>query len=247
MPFTFSHPAIVLPLNKLSPKYVSMTGLIIGSMLPDFEYFIRMQIKSEYSHTLAGLFYFDLPLGIIIAILFHSVVKNNLIDNLPNFLYNRFSVYKNQNWFNFFKKNILIVCISIVAGAFSHIFWDMFTHPTGIFVELIPFLASHISINNWQIPVYKILQHGSTFVGALVIFYYIYKQPIYSNAKRQIDFKFWIAWVILMLLIIVSKLSFSPVVQIGNLIVTSISAAMLALIFTSTVWSITTKKNKNNV
>jgi hypothetical protein len=42
MPFTFAHPAIVLPLKHLPKRWYSLTGLIIGSMTPDFEYFIRM-------------------------------------------------------------------------------------------------------------------------------------------------------------------------------------------------------------
>ena len=54
MPFTFSHPAIVLPLKYLPKKWFSFTGLIIGSMTPDFEYFLRMKVKSDYSHTLNG-------------------------------------------------------------------------------------------------------------------------------------------------------------------------------------------------
>ncbi|WP_240482010.1 DUF4184 family protein [Flavobacterium psychrophilum] len=39
MPFTFSHPAIILPLRYLPRQWFSLTGLIIGSLTPDFEYF----------------------------------------------------------------------------------------------------------------------------------------------------------------------------------------------------------------
>ncbi|WP_262496247.1 DUF4184 family protein [Flavobacterium piscis] len=39
MPFTFSHPAIILPLKYLPKNWISLTGLIIGSLTPDFEYF----------------------------------------------------------------------------------------------------------------------------------------------------------------------------------------------------------------
>ncbi|WP_434297574.1 DUF4184 family protein [Clostridium sporogenes] len=42
MPFTFSHPAIVLHLEKKWNKYFSFTALILGSMSPDFEYFIYL-------------------------------------------------------------------------------------------------------------------------------------------------------------------------------------------------------------
>ncbi|MEG1227787.1 MAG: DUF4184 family protein, partial [Flavobacterium sp.] len=41
----------MLPLQFLNKKWFSLTGLVIGSMIPDFEYFIRMRIQSIYSHT----------------------------------------------------------------------------------------------------------------------------------------------------------------------------------------------------
>ncbi len=49
MPFTFSHPAIVLPFLK--KKHFSATALVVGTMSPDLEYFFRMKIQSEISHT----------------------------------------------------------------------------------------------------------------------------------------------------------------------------------------------------
>jgi hypothetical protein len=55
MPFTFSHPAIILPLAYLPKKWYSMTGLVIGSLVPDFEYFLRMSMAGYHSHTIAGL------------------------------------------------------------------------------------------------------------------------------------------------------------------------------------------------
>jgi len=77
MPFTFSHPAIVLSLSYLPKRWVSMVGLIIGSMVPDFEYFMRMKVKSIYSHTWPGLFWFDLPLGLILMFIYQILVKDN--------------------------------------------------------------------------------------------------------------------------------------------------------------------------
>ena len=94
MPFTFSHPAIVLPLTYFPKKWFSLTGLVIGSLTPDFEYFLRMRIKSNYSHTIDGLFWFDLPLGLLLAFIFHDIVRNSLFDNLPTFFKSRFSAFR---------------------------------------------------------------------------------------------------------------------------------------------------------
>jgi hypothetical protein len=94
MPFTFSHPAAVLPLKYLPKKWFSVTGLVVGSLTPDFEYFIRMRIYSSLSHTWTGLFFFDLPLAIILASVFHLLVKDQLIESLTHFLHARFISFK---------------------------------------------------------------------------------------------------------------------------------------------------------
>ncbi|MFN5774209.1 DUF4184 family protein, partial [Flavobacterium sp.] len=98
MPFTFSHPAIVLPLTFLPRQWFSLTGLVIGSLTPDFEYFLRMRIESNYSHTIDGLFWFDLSLGLLLAFLFHNIVRDSLFDNLPIFLKSRFSAFRQFDW-----------------------------------------------------------------------------------------------------------------------------------------------------
>lgn len=159
MPFTFSHPALVLPLTR----WLSATGLIIGSLTPDFEYFLRMRIKSDFSHTLGGVFWFDLPLGILLCFIFHNLVRNQLFSNLPLFLRVRLMHFTLFHWNNYFKENWLKVFNSIIIGAFSHILWDSFTHEGGFFIEKISFLSKSFSINNYTIPILKILQHASSF------------------------------------------------------------------------------------
>jgi hypothetical protein len=134
MPFTFSHPALVLP-ARLLPKWTySMTGLIVGSITPDFEYFIRMNVISIYSHTLWGLLYFDLPVAIAITFIFHDNVRDNLINNLPKSVQSRFTYLKSFDWNSTFRKTWPIVILSIIIGSASHIFWDDFTHVSGYFV-----------------------------------------------------------------------------------------------------------------
>ena len=142
MPFTFSHPAIVLPVTYLPKKWYSLSGLIVGSMTPDFEYFIRMKDYSKYSHTWKGLFWFDVPLGLILIFIFHNVVRDILIEYLPFSLNIRFSSFSKFNWNKYFQRNIIVVLISLIVGIASHIFWDSFTHSGGYFFETIPFLKT---------------------------------------------------------------------------------------------------------
>lgn len=241
MPFTFSHPAIILPLTFLPRKWFSLTGLAIGSLTPDFEYFLRMRIKSNYSHSIDGLFWFDLPLGLLLAFLFHNIVRDKLFDNLPTILKSRFSTFKYFNWNEHFKRNWFVVTISILIGAASHIFWDSFTHDHGYFVQTIPVLQNSVDFFDRQFPIFKILQHSSTLLGGLVIAFAIYRLPINKKENQNINLRYWVILAELTLTIIsirlISGLDFK---QYGNVIVTAVSAGLISL--TITPWLIRMKE-----
>lgn len=240
MPFTFSHPAIVLPLTFLPRKWVSLTGLVIGSLTPDFEYFLRMRIQSDYSHTIGGLFWFDLPLGIILAFIFHNIVRNCLFDNLPTILKSRLTEFKQFEWNNYFKDNWFIVTISILVGAISHIFWDSFTHDSGYFVKSIPMLTDKVDFLGRQVPILKILQHSSTILGGLVIIIALLKITPDRTITGQLNLKYWGILILLTLTIIsIRLLSGLDYKLYGHLIVSTISAGLIALILTPLI----TKKN----
>ncbi|SFI84571.1 DUF4184 family protein [Myroides guanonis] len=236
MPFTFTHPAIVLPLTFLPRKWYSLTGLVVGSLTPDFEYFLRMRIESNYSHTLSGLFWFDLPLGILLTFIFHNIVRDNLYDNLPFIFSSRLIKFKEFNWNNYFNKNWFVVVISVLIGASSHIFWDSFTHDTGFFVQEISILASSIELFGKRIPILKILQHTSSLIGGGVIIFSLLKIPSNKNVKTQPHKKYWGILITLTLVIIgIRLLSGLDYRLYGHVIVTAISAGLTSLILTSCI------------
>jgi Domain of unknown function (DUF4184) len=231
MPFTFSHPAIVLPFVFLPRKWFSLTGLVVGSLTPDFEYFLRMKVVSLYSHTLGGLFWFDIPLGILIAFTFHNIVRDSFFENLPSFLQSRLVKYKNFDWNNYFKKNWIVVIISILIGSFSHIFWDGFTHSHGYFVEIIPDLRNIETFFSIQIPVFKILQHSSSLVGGILVSYSLLKLKPELNFTKQMSIKYWSTLIVSTLIIIIFRLLCGlDYMLYGHVIVTAISACLISLI-----------------
>ena len=236
MPFTFAHPAIILPLNYLSKKWVSLTGLIIGSLTPDFEYFLRMKIESNYSHTLLGILYFDLPLAILLTFIYHNFVKTELFKNLPTELNLRFIIPEKLNWNTYFTENWKIVIASIIIGIASHIFWDGFTHENGFFVNIFSELKNEIQIFGKGFKVYKILQHLSTLIGAIVIAIVIYQLPKTENKIDEINLKYWlIVFAITFLIFILTILINENARKIGNVIVSLISAGMIGLILTPVI------------
>ncbi|MBC3538490.1 DUF4184 family protein [Rufibacter sediminis] len=192
MPFTFSHPAIVLPFIGLKYRWRSATGLIVGSMAPDFEKFIRMSLHDPHSHTWKGIFYFNLPMGLLLCFVFHLIVRNTLIDHLPLFLRRRLNRFKRFDWKPYFKKHWPVVIGSLLIGIVSHLAWDSFTHSTGLGVRLFPFLLGEVLPEPFTRSWYSFLQQTLSVVGGFVMAIFIYQLP---QENRPLEKKpFWGFW-----------------------------------------------------
>ena len=201
MPFTFSHPAAVIPAKLLPQKWVSMTALVIGSVTPDFEYFIRMKNLSKYSHTWGGMFWYDLPIAFLLAFVYHYFVRDSLIDNLPGFLRKRLSRFKNLKWTEYVGQHFWVVFVCFLVGIASHIAWDGFTHRTGYFVLMYPWLAE----NTYRFGIgqtrFYVLQQASSLVGMAVVLFAILKTPKDESVEKRSIFKYWIVVAIVALAI----------------------------------------------
>lgn len=231
MPLTFSHPALILPLTRLPANRISMTGLVIGSMTPDFEYFLRMGLQGHFGHTLAGIFWFDLPLGITLAFLYHLVVRNRLIDHLPPVFRSRLTVARQFQWIPYFKKYWPVVAYSMVIGTASHIFWDSFTHGDGFFALRIPLLQQSFPLPGHPIPLYRIMQHVSTLVGGLILLIWFFRLPADPVISGRTGLRYWLVLISTALLILLVRLSFAETpVQYELIIVSGISAGMAGMV-----------------
>lgn len=231
MPFTFAHPAIILPFHYCSKKYVSLTGLIAGSVVPDFEYFLRMRVKSAYSHTSAGMLWFDIPLAILLAFIFHNVVRNRLIDHLPRMLQQRLIPYSSFSWNARFRKTWLICFLSVIIGAGSHLFWDSFTHEQGFFVTHIPVLRTMYG----PIPLYKIIQHGSSVLGLVVIVCATGQLPVIATGRSGTNqMLYWLPIAMLTTIFITLRITMMAGGFIfGNIVVSLISSFLAAVTMVS--------------
>ncbi|MGL5245650.1 MAG: DUF4184 family protein [Sarcina sp.] len=245
MPFTFAHAAIVLPANKYKSSWISFTALIIGSMLPDFEYFIRFAPYGVIGHTFLGFLYFNVPLAIIIAFAWHNIIKEPFIKSMPQLVVSSFgeSIYEKFKIRNL--KSGIVFIYSAIIGMATHVIWDGFTHKTGMFVNNIEFLRRTVEINGYFIPVYKFIQHGSTLIGGIFIIFCLYKWRVkkyidnnpYSLKRKLI---YWINVSILTLIIygirIFLTLQGVTLKSYGILIVSLISSFILAVFFISLLY-----------
>jgi Domain of unknown function (DUF4184) len=232
MPFTFSHPAIVLPVTYLPKKWYSLSGLIVGSITPDFEYFIRMKDYSKYSHTWNGLFWFDLPLGLILIFIFHNIVRDIFIGYLPFSLNIRLSSFSKFNWNKYFQRNIIVVLISLIVGIASHLFWDSFTHAGGYFAKAIPILRDPVNILNHEVYGATILQYVSSVFGGIVLMVVVFKLPEGYNTKQDNIFNFWLLVALIMISVINVRLYLDTLLNHHNhedIIVTTVSGALIGI------------------
>lgn len=244
MPFTFSHPALILPLTYLPRHWFSTTALVVGSLTPDFEYFLRMRINSQYSHTAWGLLWFDLPLGLLLAFVFHQLVRNVLIDNLPFFLKSRVYHYKAFSWLTYMRRRWWVVVFSMLIGAASHLIWDGFTHEHALFVDLIPWLNTRYYVLGRPVIAYRMVQHLSTLVGGAVLLWAVGRMPQNFNIRARFNSSFWDVFVLITLPIFAARLLFRDAYLIGNLIASAIAACLAGLVITSVVYKLLHKGNE---
>jgi hypothetical protein len=230
MPFTPAHTAIVLPFVR--SKYLSATALIIGSMVPDFEYFLTMDDKASHGHTLGGIFYFDIPIAIFVAFLFHRFVKINLINNLPLFLQRKFYDLKKFDFETYFRKHWMIFIVSAIIGIGSHLLWDSFTHPNTFIVRNLSIYDTIVPYEGARYPLYYALQVISSYVGLFIVLIYILVKK--SDARVSVVQPVISYWMILILIAgIVFFLRFYWLPNTLNLVrgvITGVSGLCVALL-----------------
>jgi len=145
LPFTASHIIFALPFYKWLSKRLSLTGLVIGSMISDVEYYLRMTMYGVWGNTLKGIFLYELPLAIIISFVYHLIVRDVLIKHLPEPWHNKWSHLLGFDWSGYFKNNWGWYFISLTVGILTHLFWDILTHEAGyIFGIELQFLNQNV-------------------------------------------------------------------------------------------------------
>lgn len=233
MPFTFSHPAAVLPFSYLPKKYVSFTGLIVGSIIPDFEYFIHMKDVSYYSHTWAGVFWYDLPFGIIVCFLFHNLVRDSIIPQLPEFVAARCLHCFRFNWNNWFRKKWAVIILCIIVGTASHLIWDQLTHETTHTIEQTNYIKSK-SLPAKEIIVYYTYWGLNSIVGILLLAVSFYKMPEQKNSIiLPANKNYWPLVLLLSSIILMVRFIIKPENNLVTIIDSCIAAFLFALLLTS--------------
>jgi len=169
MPFTLAHPAAAVPLRRWLGRYGTVSALVIGSMTPDLAYFLPVGVSRAQSHSLAGLFWWCLPVGAAVYLLFHAVLAPPLVALAPRALRARLASISRVPGPPT-RERTFAIALSLVAGAATHVAWDSFTHDQGAMVLASPWLRERLGeVWGYRVHTYRLLQHASSALGVLVL------------------------------------------------------------------------------
>ena len=194
MPFTLAHPIAVLPFSRC--RYCHFPALVIGSLSPDFVYFLHGRAVSG-GHGLADMLWPNLPLCFAVYWLYLALWRDTLSNFLPNCL--NTVPYRPSENVDFNKLKAAAFIPSALFGMATHLFLDAFTHPTGWFVQHFPVLQQTVLF----LPVFKWLQYGGGVIGLTACLYFVFRtarrRPYRSRQTIGQKYRFWILCTILSL------------------------------------------------
>ncbi len=230
MPLTFAHPAAVLPARWLPRTWYSWTALIVGSVIPDFEAFIKLGGLKQFSHSWWGMFAFDLPLGLAVVLLFHAVVKDPLVNHLPRYYADRFHEVEPVHWRSQLLQRLPVLLLCLLIGCTTHLLWDRFTHTDTytyhqkVGLELNPEQETEARV---------ILQWLSSIAGIVLICWQIHILPRSTFVRQKYWRYYWynVAGVAGLLLFIRTRFYYWG----DDLINTAIAGVLLGVILSSLV------------
>jgi len=183
VPFTISHAAAVLPLRGFGRFRLPLVALMIGSMSPDFAYFVPGDTDRVETHSLAGIFWFSLPVSLGLWLLYVRVLEQPTLALLPDNWHARFMPSNRA----FTVANLALASIAVILGAATHLLWDSFTHRGTMAVDLLPGLHSvAFHYHGWRIRWFLVLQHVSTVAGLLVLLIWAWRLPPTLNFPRAL-------------------------------------------------------------
>lgn len=185
VPFTISHAAAVLPLQRTGISRLPLAALMIGSMSPDFAYFLPAVLNRASSHDLEGIFLFCLPVGLALWLLFARLIERPTIELLPSPWRER--VPRSDATFS--PRVLALASLAVVLGALTHVAWDAFTHAgTPVTNAFAFFNAEVFQAGNRPVHVYRVLQYLSSVIGLMALAWWAWnlrRAPLATQAPTR--------------------------------------------------------------
>lgn len=188
MPFTLSHAAAALPFRRTR---LIISAVVVGSMAPDFAYFLELGHHFGFGHTLPGVFLLDLPLSFFVLWLFHRYAKQPLVSLLPRGARQRLDIGTRSISIHS-ASQFFLLALSILSGVATHLLWDSLTHSESWIVLHSSFLQSVAVLPLFGLRSYAdILQYISSAAGIFIlllwsIHWYRTTAPTHTEPDRHV-------------------------------------------------------------
>ncbi|MFY8091829.1 MAG: DUF4184 family protein [Chitinophagaceae bacterium] len=245
MPFTFAHPAIILPLSK--NKKLPLSALIIGSLIPDFEFYFQLREVEQIGHDTIGIILFDIPAGFLMLFIYHHYIRIYLRTILPDVvLYKCNTLVYNfkSNQKNLFSLNNLL---ALLIGITSHLFLDLFTHHYSFLITYVPQLKETIGFFNYSMPLFQVNQILLSIVGLFIVFFFYLKIPSTASTNHEFNLNNILSFLFLATLILAVRLIFfSSYNSFWSIVVAVVGACLYSLIINSMLYYFKKNKSKRN-
>jgi len=263
MPFTLAHPVAAVALRRKLGRFGVLSALVIGSITPDLHYFLPLAVDRDEAHSLPGIFWFDLPVGFTVYLVFHLLLKLPLLSLFPESfagqvvtLVSPKSPLPKVPW--------IAVFISLFIGIVTHIIWDSFTHTESAGVSALPLLQMPLfSVDGHRVRICHVLQQISTVGGMVLLILWIkdwqrltvaqhWRQPVLlSDKERSVILGSLIVAAVTFALLseffILSRSITIVTVQIAlrTIVVTTISTLCLFFFVYCIIWQLFASRNNN--
>jgi hypothetical protein len=184
MPFTFSHPAVVVPLHRYG---LPLSALVAGSIAPDLCFYLRpITTPDRFGHSLPGVLSFSLPAAFASLWIFHRFLKAPLIAMAPSRYRAALAPFAAR--FDFLPLSRLCrVAAAIGVGIVSHLLWDFICHLNGWSGKPLAVLATPL-FNSPLGPIrlFEALHVSFSIVGAAMILRWFQRWSTSDAVARQI-------------------------------------------------------------
>jgi hypothetical protein len=211
-----------------------LDALVLGTFTPDFQYLFVLAPRGRFGHTPLGLIFFCLPIGLIAWVAYRRLARPVILSLLPGGL---------RPLISGSKPPLSLIAAAILVGAATHIVWDSFTHKSGWAVRHIAALSIPVHVaQQVSVPGFKLLQHGSTIIGSLVVLRWamswLRRQPEEARKYSSAEWSEFLRTAALLLSVSVAGsvangfrgISRGPVAVLGYAAVGGMAALILALL-----------------
>ena len=180
MPWTFAHPAAILPLRRRLP----LAALVVGSISPDIGYHLGLFPLATFAHSGLGLLLACLPMGAAMLVLWH-LLRPLVIELLPEPHRGALRPWAaagsgDRNGAGAGAgggggaaagyRRFILTGAGLLVGAATHNAWDAFTHASGALVQAVDLLRAPVfEAGGRTFRLFNLLQHGSTLLGVAAL------------------------------------------------------------------------------